>query len=136
MADCEKFWHMVIMRLSKRDYSKAELLAKVPAECVDVISAKLDEMFPDLDQRVASTEVSRAVSLGKGPLYVKERLYRRRVEAAPETYDATTWGAALRQALSKARRKYTDDKKIMEFLLRQGFTYEMTRQRLKEVEDQ
>jgi regulatory protein len=118
-----------------KDYSLSELLEKVPDECKNVIRERLISSFPDLDEKVLESELRRSVVHGKGPLYLKNRLYERKINVDDNnTFDEDIWFESLKNAWEKITRKTSEKEKIIQYLLRQGFTYEMITKFLKEVD--
>ncbi|HHY43389.1 MAG TPA: RecX family transcriptional regulator [Coprothermobacter sp.] len=135
MNACDKFWAEALRRLSRRDYSTEEILSKVPLDCRAFVLERINSYFPNLNERVFQSELRRTVNHGKGPLYLKNRLRERKL-SINEDYevDSEVWAESLEKAMEKARRKYSDREKVFQFLLRQGFTYEMVSQFMKEVD--
>lgn len=122
-------------RLSRKDYSVKEILSKVSPDCRNFVLERINSYFPDLDERVYQSELRRTLNHGKGPLYLRNRLRERKLsndEAREVDYEI--WLDSLQKAMEKARRKYSDREKVFQFLLRQGFTYEMVSRFMKEVE--
>lgn len=135
MDACDKFWAEALRRLSRRDYSTEEILSKVPPDCRAFVLERINSYFPNLNERVFQSELRRTVNHGKGPLYLKNRLRERKL-SINEDYesDSEVWAESLEKAMEKARRKYSDREKVFQFLLRQGFTYEMVSRFMKEVD--
>jgi regulatory protein len=136
MDPCEKSWSAILRRLSRKDYSKHELLEKVSDECKEFVNERLNSYFPNLDEMVLEGEIRRAVNHGKGPLYLRNRLWERKVSADMELLldNDDVWHKSLDNALQKAKNKIQDKEKIIQYLLRQGFTYEMISRFMKEVD--
>jgi len=135
MNSCEKFWAEALRRLSRKDYSVEEILSKVSPDCRNFVLERINSYFPDLDERVYQSELRRTVNHGKGPLYLRNRLRERKLATDEVSeVDYEVWLDSLQKAMEKARRKYSDREKVFQFLLRQGFTYEMVSRFMKEVE--
>jgi len=124
-----------LRRLSRKDYSVEEILSKVSPDCRSFVLERINSYFPDLDERVYQSELRRTVNHGKGPLYLRNRLRERKLSTDEvREVDYEVWLDSLQKAMEKARRKYSDREKVFQFLLRQGFTYEMVSRFMKEVE--
>lgn len=117
--------------LTRRDLSRAELLAKLQVSATDVedLLAELQERGWQDDARVADVELRAAYSKGHGIVRLRQRLQQRGITAALIETTLAGWSQDEEQPVALLRQRFAamasaDDKsraRLLRFLVYRGY---------------
>lgn len=132
MSDYEKIRAMALRSLARREYSRAELFARLTfagyaEEDVRLVLDEFREKNWQNDARFAESFVRSHIARGQGPLKIRYALCEKGVEEMPPFFDQFDWYSLAEDVY---RKKYGDEKvrltaaeksKRIRFLAQRGF---------------